>query len=235
MSTSDGQIDEDQFYAEEVGVEEQNRQFARLNPTVQELHRSWRNEALAPGLLPFKGDVILDLHTAISKQQAAINEVRQQQKESRSSADMVPTINLFQMEIDRIKYGLVRYLRTRLRKIEKVISLIAARADLQALLSPKELTYAMKLHDLARTYISDAVMTDANLKEVAGVEEPEESRRLSSFTGLRGPAFVFVHVLQDIDPIRVGDDVLELSAGDTCLVPYDVISTFLVEGRLELL
>lgn len=51
---------------------------------------------------------------------------------------------LYQMEIERVKYTLTRYLRTRLRKIEKSVLFIAQSDDMKRRLSPQELDFLKK-------------------------------------------------------------------------------------------
>jgi hypothetical protein len=61
------------------------------------------------------------------------------------------------MDIERIRYALSRYLRTRLLKIERNLEHILANIDTTDRLSVHEKNFAAKLNTLNNTYFEDTV------------------------------------------------------------------------------
>jgi len=62
------------------------------------------------------------------------------------------------MDIERIRYSLSRYLRTRLMKIEKHLECIISNIDVTDKLSYQEKLYATKLNQLNNNYYDDNVV-----------------------------------------------------------------------------
>lgn len=57
------------------------------------------------------------------------------------------TLTLYQMEMERVKYSIARYLRTRLVKIEKNLNYIVETPDALEKLSPQEQQFATELNN----------------------------------------------------------------------------------------
>ena len=83
------------------------------------------------------------------------------------------------MELERVKYLLKCYLRTRLFKIEKFILYIVEH-DKANLLSEGELTYAWKLYESKKNYLNQAFFSKVPSK-LNVFETDEFDPRLSKF------------------------------------------------------
>lgn len=66
-------------------------------------------------------------------------------------------ISLYQMDIERVRYSLARYLRTRILKIERNLEYILSSIDVMDRLSMNEKVFATKLNNLNNTYFEDNV------------------------------------------------------------------------------
>ena len=66
-------------------------------------------------------------------------------------------MSLYEMDIERVRYSLARYFRTRLLKIERNLEHILANIDLMDRLSVNEKVFASKLHNLNNGYFDDNV------------------------------------------------------------------------------
>ena len=75
----------------------------------------------------------------------------------RNSPDESFTANLYQMDVERVRYALTRYLRTRILKIERNLDYIIHSEDMMERLSFAEKLFATKLHDIASSYFDDVV------------------------------------------------------------------------------
>ncbi|TFJ80196.1 hypothetical protein NSK_008462 [Nannochloropsis salina CCMP1776] len=132
------------FLLEELGSQapglEENDE-SELNDDVARLTRWWLQEEAAPELLPFQTQTVEDLYAVVEEQQGFVDV-------SKTSVAEASSALLYQMEIDRVKYLLSRYLRARLRKLEKYILHVALDPDMRQRLSPQELRFAGQYLDL---------------------------------------------------------------------------------------
>jgi hypothetical protein len=123
------------------------------------------------------------------------------------------------MEIDRLRYGLARYLRTRLLKLQQ-----EPQQD-PALLSEDEKTFAIRLAEIEHGYL-DAVVLSAL---------PDDIRSLD-----RQPAntdeYVFVRVLEDTGDVEVGPgEYTNMLKDDVHVLSFRRAQHLINEGKLALL
>ena len=109
----------------------------RVNVMLSQLQQLLRNEKSAPEVLPFGGALV-------HKVQAAVNEQEQQLEQPQRDTDDRLYFNIHKMELERVKYLLKSYLRTRLFKIERNL-LFLVEKDLAHLLSEAEIEFAWTL------------------------------------------------------------------------------------------
>jgi hypothetical protein len=69
------------------------------------------------------------------------------------------TITLYEMDIDRVRYSLAKYFRTRLAKIEDQLEFILSSPEHINRLSPAERIFAQKLNNTNKTYIADTIIS----------------------------------------------------------------------------
>lgn len=81
------------------------------NPDVGALLRAWANEKAAPELLEFQADVVRDLAATLDAQAKSLAE---------PDARRGPFVQgLYQLDVDRVKFIVAAYLRTRLGKVRR--------------------------------------------------------------------------------------------------------------------
>jgi hypothetical protein len=66
-------------------------------------------------------------------------------------------VSLYQMDIERVRYSLARYLRTRILKIERNLEYILSNIDVMDRLSMNEKVFATKLNNINNTYFEENV------------------------------------------------------------------------------
>jgi hypothetical protein len=66
-------------------------------------------------------------------------------------------VSLYQMDIERVRYSLARYLRTRILKIERNLEYILSNIDVMDRLSMSEKVFATKLNNINNTYFEENV------------------------------------------------------------------------------
>uniref|UniRef100_M4BXF7 GINS subunit domain-containing protein n=1 Tax=Hyaloperonospora arabidopsidis (strain Emoy2) TaxID=559515 RepID=M4BXF7_HYAAE len=139
-----------------------------LNEDVVRMRTLWVNELHAPEILQYSDEMVSEMLEQIRNQQEyidSINEDRDQLTEQKSLVN-----KLYQMEIDRLRYMVSSYLRTRLRKIEKFAFHILEDAELMQRLSVKERSFAQQFMMLYESHVNDLALSKLD----------EESRSLSA-------------------------------------------------------
>ncbi len=93
-----------------------------LNDDVQALQQAWVAEVVAPDLLQYHEVLVHDMVALCENMQAGIHESREADGGTggrTADADALFTMSVHQMSLDRVRFALVKYLRTRLLKLEK--------------------------------------------------------------------------------------------------------------------
>ena len=109
--------------------------------TLQQLIRHWMNERHAPDILTTQEDLLANLLDHIRKQVDTIQLLR---TDPSSSEEEHIRITLAQTEVERVKFVVRSYLRTRLFKIEKYARYVTTNLEVQTRLSQAELDHASR-------------------------------------------------------------------------------------------
>lgn len=130
---------------------------AECNDNVILFNRIWITEVHAPEILPYESSLVEELKSQLFTQQSGVNTMLDLAGES-GSANENFTSTLYQMDIERIRYSIARYLRTRLLKIENTVDFIIQNHDLfQTRLSENEQAFALSLYNLTNRHIEDTI------------------------------------------------------------------------------
>lgn len=140
---------------------------------------------------------------------------------------------LAQTEVERVKFIVRSYVRTRLFKIEKYARFITTNADVQKRLTAAERDHASRQAHMLDRHLFVSVLqslppAQAHLDDTpvfvpSMITEPDKTRP------------VFVHALRRCPPIRLPDGTaLEMEKGHISLVPYSVVEQLVARGEVEL-
>ncbi|KIM87745.1 hypothetical protein PILCRDRAFT_814459 [Piloderma croceum F 1598] len=197
---------------------------------LQQLIRHWMNERHAPDILPVQQTLLSGLLDHIRRQSDTVQILR---SDPSSSEEDHFRIMLVQTEIERVKFIVRSYVRTRLFKIEKYARYITTNADVQSRMSATEQQHATR----------HATLTDEHFFQSVLRSLPAPQRGLDE-----APAFVpsivtlpdktravFVHARVDCPPVRLPDGTtLEMEKGHISLTPYAVVEQLVARGEVEL-
>ena len=205
------------------------------NEDVILLRQAFMNEKVAPEILPFKERLVRDLKDQIENQQAVIDETP-------ADADEAFASELYQMEIDRIKYLLASYLRTRIFKLQKNVLYILGNEEQHSRLSLREFEFAKKYLNLIQGHLNERVLGElpdeyASLtsKYEGGEDNPAADTSMIPSPDL--DAFVFCQVHRDVGTIVVDDDgnvQAQLNKGDLFASRYRCIQGLVEDGAVTL-
>ncbi|KAK6517708.1 GINS complex subunit [Arthrobotrys conoides] len=194
-----------------------------------DLLKWWTNERAAPEILQCQEDLVERIMTRVRRQ---IEQIEDQ------TGNLDPRANfqliIVQTELERVKFLIRSYLRTRISKIDKHALHILSTPSIRHLLSPSEQTY-LRTHQalLNELYLSSFLKNfPDNLKRLddsAGgltmVEEPD----------LEGA--VFLRVIRDVNVAIAweGGETLDMRSGDVYVIRYSAVQEAVKRGDVELI
>ncbi|CAM9130658.1 unnamed protein product [Discosporangium mesarthrocarpum] len=183
----------------------------------------------------YEEDLVEDLVQQVENQQSIVDDARS------AGPDAAFSASLYQMEIDRLRYSLSKYLRTRLRKVERdALYLIDEEAGAEArgrLSDSRERRHV-------EGYVS---LLEGHFNTTCLGQMPKAICSLSNTTDEKivgGPdldTFVVCQARQDIGRVQVGEAVgdmemsVDLRLGDMYIVRYRPIRDLVLDGRVELI
>ncbi|XP_077418168.1 DNA replication complex GINS protein SLD5 [Vanacampus margaritifer] len=197
---------------------------------IAKLEEAWLNEKFSPELLANQSEVVECVMEQLTHMEANLQRVKKGD----------PKASIHRMEIDRIRFVLCSYLRSRLQKIEKFFPHVLEREKSRskgepALLSPEEFAFAKEY----------AANTESHLKSVALSHMPPILQTLDMLKAVPMPcldSFVFLRVKERQENILVEpetDDqreyVVDLEEGSQHLMRYRTIAPLISSGAAQLI
>jgi GINS complex subunit 4 len=142
--------------------------------------------------------------------------------------------NVHKMELERVKYTLKSYLRTRLFKIERFL-LYLVEKDQAALLSEGEMAYAWTLYESKKAHFNQTFLAKLPSK-LNPFETPSETVDDKLITKPNEQEFVFVRFLRDHERYMLNIEIeVRIKAGQVYFLPYIAAREFCERGEAELL
>ncbi|KAK7036720.1 GINS complex subunit [Paramarasmius palmivorus] len=197
---------------------------------LEQLMRHWMNERHCPDILPAQEELLSSLLDHIRRQSDAVQLLR---GEPSTSEEEHLRIMLVQTEVERVKFVVRSYVRTRLYKIEKYARWIMQNPDIQSRITMSERAHASR----------HANLTDKHLHQSVLQSLPETQSHLDDTPIFMPPMVtapdntrpVFVHALTTCQPIRFADGTsLQMEKGHISLMPYSSCEELLLRGDVEL-
>jgi len=188
------------------------------------------NERHAPDILPNEGELLAGLLDHIRSQSETVQLLR---TDPSSSEEEHFRIMLVQTEVERVKFIVRSYLRTRLFKIEKFARYIMTNPEVQQRLSESEVDHARRFARLTDQHFYNAVLQ--SLPETQQTLDDQPPFVPSMITEPDKTRAVFVLARQDCPPVRLPDGTaLEMRKGHISLTPYSVVEQLIARGEVEL-
>uniref|UniRef100_A0A668RU88 DNA replication complex GINS protein SLD5 n=1 Tax=Oreochromis aureus TaxID=47969 RepID=A0A668RU88_OREAU len=202
---------------------------------IAKLEEAWLNEKFSPELLENKSEVVecvMEQLTHMFCHQQESNLQRVKKGDAKAS--------IHRMEIDRIRYVLSSYLRSRLQKIEKYFPHVLEREKSRgegepSLLSPEEFAFAKEYY----------ANTESYLKAVALKRMPSNLQTVDMIKAVPEPcldSFVFLRVKERQENILVEPEtedqreyVVDLDEGSQHLMRYRTIAPLVSSGAVQLI
>jgi GINS complex subunit 4 len=185
------------------------------NSHLKSLKQSWVSERGAPDLFEFNYDAFEFLQKEITRKQDELDDEKD---------DILS--HIYTLEVDRMKYLISSYLRTRLTKIEK-FSGYYLEEDRKGYLSPSEEVFAKKLSILEKQVFDSVLLS--NLSTPIGHDE----KLTYPVPDLNG--YVYARVVDNIGEIEIDGDMVDLVKGLKIVVRYENIKGWIHSKQIELI
>uniref|UniRef100_A0A673C470 DNA replication complex GINS protein SLD5 n=1 Tax=Sphaeramia orbicularis TaxID=375764 RepID=A0A673C470_9TELE len=193
---------------------------------IARLEEAWLNEKFSPELLENKSEVVECVMEQLTHMEANLQRVKKGDTKA----------SVHRMEIDRIRFVLSSYLRSRLQKIEKFFPHVLEREQSRgegdpSLLSPEEFAFAKEQQTVAFAVTFPLSVTLNHMHfHVIPVPEP----CLDSFVFLRvKEAQENILVEPETDDQR--EYVVDLEEGSQHLMRYRTIAPLVSSGAVQLI
>ena len=228
MATPSSQIDASQFLQQE----EETGEYENAYQVYKRLIDVVINETIAPEVLPFEEEII----------EFIVEQVQDMQDKLTRHASTIESFcgEQHRMELERFRFVINKYYRTRLEKIEKNASNLVKmakndRALASKILSDLELRYLDKFVSSIHDHLKESLlhrfpdnMRSFELEEVAKDEKLENNTH-----------YVFVKAVKKTsvmvdDPIT-GQEVVEMEKGSQHFLPFSAVRPLLLKSSKDLI
>ncbi|KJA17328.1 hypothetical protein HYPSUDRAFT_1103641 [Hypholoma sublateritium FD-334 SS-4] len=208
---------------------------------LEQLTRHWMNERHAPDILPAQEALLAALLDHLRRQSDAVQLLR---GDPSTSEEEHIRIMLVQTEIERVKFIVRSYVRTRLFKIERYARFITINADIQTRLTAAERDHASRHVPRSTKNLLHAKLTDQHFYLEILQSLPEKQSHLDDTPMFVPPMVtepdtsrpVFVHALKQCPTVRLPDGAtLDMKKGHVSLMPYAIVEQLVARGEVELI
>lgn len=218
---------EDHLIDEENEEEEEEITPAEL---IEKLQQCWLNEKFAPDLLEHKTAVV----------DCIIEQIKHMENNIGSAKKGDFRIAIHKLELDRLKFMLVSYLRTRIIKIEQFASFILEQdskrnPNSRSKLSAEEYAYATEYFKNVRDHLTASVLDHLpinlqDLNESVTMPKPDVDK------------FVFLKANENVRGILVDDmnidgrnEIIDMDKNDLYVIRYKPISNYVHSEEVQLI
>lgn len=194
---------------------------------LRTLQEAWLNEKLSPEILPHKADHV----------QCMMEQIEQMEENIKKLDKNDFRVSLHRLELDRIRYLITSYLRTRIDKIESfplnILDDESACDPDDRVLSPSEYTFAREYITNMYTHFQSVLdgmpqsMRNINASQIMIKPNLESHVFLKTKTTVPGV------IIQDESENR--EDEISLDEQSQHILPYKPIADFLKNGSVQLI
>lgn len=211
-------------------TEEDDEEILTPAQLIHKLEEAWLNEKFSPDLLECKSEIV----------ECVMEQLDHMEKNLQRAKKGDLKITVHRMEMERIRYVLSSYLRSRLRKIEKFFPHILEKErsrpeTVSSFLSAQEVAFA-------KEYASNC---ESHLKNLALKRMPPNLQALDVIKSVAKPnldSFVFLRVKEKQENVLVepetGDQreyTVDLEEGSQHLMRYRTIAPLVASGAVQLI
>eukprot|EP00055_Hartaetosiga_balthica_P011463 m.52166 g.52166 ORF g.52166 m.52166 type:complete len:265 (+) comp7605_c0_seq1:141-935(+) len=214
LAMYDNDKDEDEFGEGDIGAE------------IKRLQKAWMNEKLSPSLLQYERQLVGTITREINDQDEATREEELKEVEDKF------IFYTYHMELERLRFLVASYLRTRLLKIEKYATYINNTPSIQSRLSDNERSYLVRYCELVDKHFSSSFLE----RIPENIAQDLDGNRM---TAPNMDDHVLCKFDTDIGALDVGDETstthIDVSIGDVYIVRYNTVDTLIRKNEAHLI
>ncbi|KAK3589731.1 hypothetical protein CHS0354_021051 [Potamilus streckersoni] len=197
---------------------------------LRKLEEAWLNEKFAEDLLEAKTDLVECMMEQISEMEDNISRAKK--------GDF--KVSIHRLEIDRIRYVLSSYLRSRLLKIEKFATHLleeekVRKDDEPSKLSPEEFTFAKDYDKSLESHLRNLA-----LRHMPAHIQSLDPKQIAVRPNL--DKYVFLRVNEDTEGVLVeeetldtGEEIVDMKRGDQHIMRYRPVAPLVASGAVSLI
>ncbi|KAG6458675.1 hypothetical protein O3G_MSEX010989 [Manduca sexta] len=194
---------------------------------LKTLQTAWQNERLAPEILPHHNDMVECMLGQIQHMERNINKL--------AKTDLRASIH--KMELNRIKFVICNYLKTRLNKIEKYCIHILNEERLRLetstnYLTPSEYKYAQDYLLNIENHIKSVI-----LNKVPSNMQALEMNKIAEYPNLQTHVFLKANEMVNgvvLEDLTGEDEEIDLEEGSQHILQYKPIADLVKNGKVQL-
>ena len=196
---------------------------AERNEDVQALIHAWRTEVNSPEILQYQEDLVNKFLVLLKRQDAehekVLDGLDDDDSDTGDKASRAAILDMYTMEMERVKYSLGRYLRTRILKIENSVHYLISSIEHQDRLSEKEKDFLYRISNMNNNYFEDQITRHVAAK-------PEHKKYLKPMkddlvVNAEPDVGTYVFAMSETDTnVRVGDDFITMNAHEVNVVDF---------------
>uniref|UniRef100_A0A1A9X463 DNA replication complex GINS protein SLD5 n=1 Tax=Glossina brevipalpis TaxID=37001 RepID=A0A1A9X463_9MUSC len=187
------------------------------------LETAWTNEMGAPEILMHQSEMIELMMGQIAHMEENMKDL------NKSDFRYVA----HQMELERIRYIMVSYLRCRLQKIENftkhILDQESTRETNEKRLSPEETKFAQEYYENTETYFQKVA-----LQYMPNMQRSEADQRIVR-PNLMSHVFIKAKVSVPSVVVGVDDEEVDLAANSQHIIPYQLIADLIQKDQVKLI
>ena len=206
---------------------------------VSRLKRAYVNEKCAPEILPFELDLMRRVTESVETQESTVAASRAAAGSGASSATDDLTAHVHHAELNRIRFLMRAYYRTRLRKIETHAVHCLKEPDVLARLSDLERAFASDYANVVEEHFSSVLGQMPDGYESMVQQIIEEDGAFDMVPEPNADAHVFCRVRETRRDVMLDPDdpenTMDLERDDILLIRYRLIKTLMEEEVVDLM
>ncbi|EGC35173.1 hypothetical protein DICPUDRAFT_79109 [Dictyostelium purpureum] len=191
------------------------------NNLLNKLKTIWINEKFAPNLLDYQNEIISNVMEKIEEKEALCTEGIQN-KSHQFTAD------IYEMEIERLKYIVKCYLRLRIKKIDQFYTSVLKESQSNTeLLSQHELKYTERYKSYMDEYFKKTILSSLHKDHSTMSPDHYLEPQLNTW--------VFCKPKENLGEYLIDEDTIDFKKTSIYFVKYRPIKDLVQAGRMDLI
>ncbi|ODQ64038.1 subunit of the GINS complex [Nadsonia fulvescens var. elongata DSM 6958] len=197
---------------------------------VDELLKYWVSERAAPEILEFQKSLLDRIMFRVRRQ---IEFIEMNSMDLQPEKDIKFKLLIVESELERIKFVVRNYLRTRLSKIDKYTLYIKSNERLIQRLSREEIEYMNDHYDLLHTLYKDQFLS-ALPQSLQKIDDTSGGVSMIEEPNMDAPVFIRVNKTVEF-PIKIDDDEVDLIRDNIYVLRYSKIRRLMDDNSVVLI